>query len=539
MGAYVFAQLLRTMSLRSLAITLFAFLACTFVPQLHGQDSSAKRPNIVFIFSDDHALQAISAYNYHGLNLNKTPNIDRLASEGAIFRNNFCGNSICAPSRATVLTGKHSHINGITAWQTFDGSQETFPKDLQKAGYNTALFGKWHLESAPTGFNEWMVHPGQGSYYNPDFITPNGNKRLPGYATDVTTDLSLDFIKRHKDSGKPFLVMCQYKAPHRTWQPGPDNLDRFAGKTFPEPPSLFDDYSGRAGPAAKHMMGIARHMRMDYDLKYPIEKANEIGRMNPEQKKNFIASYEAENQAFATNPPTGKDLVKWKYQRYIRDYLSCVDSVDKNVGRILDFLKQNGLDENTLVVYSSDQGFYLGEHGWFDKRWMYEESFRMPLLVRWPGVVKAGTAINQLTQNIDFAPTFLEAAGLPVAAEIQGVSLLPLLKGKSVPWRDALYYHYYDGPGEHGVAKHYGVRTERYKLIRFYAKVDDTWELYDLEKDPTEMKSVYNDPAYAEVRNKLTARLDEIKKQYANPILTETDETTLLSKFKTVPAKPH
>jgi arylsulfatase A-like enzyme len=512
------------------ALLAFATSGCTAQP---GESAKpATPPNIVFIFSDDHALQAISAYNFHGLSINKTPNIDRIAKEGAIFRANFCGNSICAPSRATVLTGKHSHLNGVTAWQTFDGSQYTFPKSLQKSGYHTALFGKWHLESKPTGFDEWMVHPGQGNYYNPDFITPTGNKRIPGYATDISTDLSLDFIKRHKDDGKPFLVMCQYKAPHRTWQPAQETLGAHAGENIPEPDSLFDDYAGRSGPAAKHKMGIDKHMRMDYDLKYPTEKSYELKRMTPEQKEKFAAAYAKENADFAANPPAGKDLVRWKYQRYMRDYLRCVDNVDTNVGRILDYLKANGLDKNTIVVYSSDQGFYLGEHGWFDKRWMYEESFRMPLMISWPGVVKPGTEITQLTQNIDFAPTFLEAAGAPIPAEIQGVSLVPLLKGESVKWRDAVYYHYYDGPGEHGVAKHYGVRTERYKLIRFYADADKTWELYDLEKDPKEMKSVYNEPAYAAVREELTKKLESLKQEYANPIHSEAEERVYLKKKK-------
>lgn len=520
-----------------LAITMSALAVSPLAAQTDGPEKTKKQPNIVFIFADDHALQAISAYNFRGLSLVKTPNIDRIASEGAIFRHNYCGNSICSPSRATVLTGKHSHLNGVTKWQAFDGSQFTFPKALQQANYQTAIFGKWHLESKPTGFNEWMVHPGQGSYYNPDFITPEGKKRVTGYATDITTDMSLDFIKRNKDSEKPFLVMCQYKAPHRTWQPAPDTLNHYTDKKFPEPDTLFDDYSGRSGPAAKNKMEIGKHMRMDYDLKMPADKIFEIGRMNPSQKQQFMATYEEENKAFAANPPTGKDLVRWKYQRYIRDYLRCIDSIDENVGRILDYLKESGLDKNTIVVYSSDQGFYLGEHGWFDKRWMYEESFLMPLLVRWPGVVKPGTEINQLTQNIDFAPTFLEAAGCTIPAEVQGVSLVPLLKGEKVPWRDALYYHYYDGPGEHGVAKHYGIRTDRYKLIRFYADADNTWELYDLEKDPEEMKSVYNDAAYSDIRTELTAKLEELKKKYANPIHSEAEEAADFAKKE--PATTH
>ncbi len=500
--------------------------AAALLPALASAEPA--RPNIVFIFADDHALQAISAYNYRGRSLNQTPNIDRIAKEGAIFRNNFCANSICSPSRATVLTGKHSHLNGVTTWEKFDGSQFTFAKALQAAGYTTAIFGKWHLTSDPTGFDEWMVHPGQGSYHNPDFITPQGNKRIPGYATDVTTDLSLDFIKRHKEQGKPFLVMCQYKAPHRTWQPPATEAGRRTAGNFAEPPNLFDTYEGRGKPVARHLMGIDRHMKMDYDLKVPVEKSNEWARMSETQREAYHHFYDEENKVFLEAKLTGQELVRWKYQRYLRDYLSCVDAIDSNVGRILDFLKESGLDKNTLVVYSSDQGFFLGEHGWFDKRWMYEESFRMPLLMRWPGHVEPGTEIGQLTQNIDFAPTFLAAAGLPVPQEVQGRSLLPLLAKEPVIWRDALYYHYYDGPGEHGVAKHYGVRTERYKLIRFYA--DDAWELYDLEKDPYEMHSVYDDPEYAKIREELTAKLDALKKEYADPIRTVADEKALLSK---------
>lgn len=515
--------------MKILLATLFALLAAGSAIA-----ADAAAPNVLFIFSDDHALQAISAYNFRGRSLNQTPHLDQLAAQGALFSNNFCANSICSPSRASVLTGKHSNLNGVTEWQTFDGSQFTFSKALQQAGYQTGIFGKWHLGSTPTGFDEWMIHPGQGSYHNPDFITPAGNKRIPGYATDITTDLSLDFIKRHRDSGKPFLVMCHYKAPHRTWQPPLDGRDSFTTTKFAEPDTLFDDYSGRAGPVAKHRMGIGNDMRMSYDLKVPVEKSSEWERMTAEQRAVFTRLYEKENADFATAGLTGKDLVRWKYQRYLRDYMRCIDSIDRNVGRILDYLKESGLEENTIVVYSSDQGFFLGEHGWFDKRWMYEESFRMPLIVRWPAVVKPGTRIQQLTQNIDFAPTFLAAAGLPVPPEIQGVSLLPLLKGEPVKWRDALYYHYYDGPGEHGVAKHYGVRTDRYKLIRFYAPADDTWELYDLEKDPEELKSVYNDPAYAEIREKLTRRLDALKVQYANPIRSVADE----AKYTYKPASP-
>lgn len=483
-------------------------------------------PNILFIFSDDHALQAISAYDFRGRHLNKTPNIDRIANEGALFNANYCANSICSPSRATVLTGKHSHLNGVTKWQRFDGSQFTFPKSLHEAGYATALYGKWHLGSDPTGFDDWAIYPGQGNYYNPDYLTPQGKKQFQGYSVDLTTNLALDFLEKQKGSGKPFLLMCQYKAPHRNWMPGPGELDLYRDETFKEPDNLFDDYKDRAGPAAKHRMGIGEHLHMDHDLKFPADRIMGRDRMSPEQLGKLKAIYQPENEAFAESNPQGHDLVRWKYQRYLRDYLRCVAAVDRNVGRLLAYLDDNGLADQTLVVYSSDQGFFLGEHGWFDKRWMYEESFRMPLMMRWPGVVKAGTKIDKLTQNIDFAPTFLAAAGLKAPAEIQGVNLLPLLKGETVKWRDALYYHYYDGPGEHGVAKHYGIRTERYKLIRYYAKADDTWELFDLAEDPLEMKSLHGVPAYAEVESQLKRQLETLKRQYGNSIHSADDESS-------------
>lgn len=482
------------------------------------------RPNILFIFSDDHAVQAISAF---GSRVNKTPNIDRIANEGARFTRNFCANSICSPSRACVLTGKHSHLNGVTEWQRFDGSQFTFPKALRTAGYRTGIFGKWHLGSDPTGFDEWMVYLGQGHYYNPDYKTHAGKKRITGYSVDVTTDRALDFIKRNRGSDKPFLVMCQYKAPHRTWMPATRYLNKFDGETIPEPDTLFDDYSGRAAPAAKHRMGIDKHMRMDYDLKVPNAKGGGIfdyKRMTPTQRAAWDAAYGPKNRAFKEAKLTGRALVEWKYQRYIKDYLRCIAAVDDNVGRLLDYLKAEGLDKNTIVIYSSDQGFYLGEHGWFDKRWMYEESFRMPLVMRWPGVIKPGTTVSQLTQNIDFAPTFLQAAGLPVPGEIQGASLLPLLKDAGSPWRDALYYHYYnhggnklEPRGEHGVPRHHGVRTDRYKLIHYYTS--DEWELFDLEKDPQEMHNEYANPEYAATLKELRSKLDQLVKEYDAPVV--------------------
>jgi len=464
---------------------------------------SAVPPNIVFIFSDDHALQAMGAYPswLHEFveQQNITPNIDRLAKEGAVFANSFCANSICSPSRACVLTGKHSHLNGVTRWQKFDGKQTTFPKLLQKAGYQTALIGKWHLISEPTGFDFWRVLPGQGVYYNPEFITPTGKQRTKGYVTEIITDMALDWLEKQRDAAKPFVLMIQHKAPHRNWGPAPQYAHWLDDVKIPEPPTLFDDYSGRTPSASKQAMEIGRHMTLKSDLKTDPEEFKKLGL-------------------------TGKDVVRWKYQRYMQDYLRCVKSVDDSVGRVREYLKKAGLDKNTIVIYSSDQGFYLGEHGWFDKRWMYEESFRMPLIVNWPGVTKPGARPTELVQNIDYAPTFLDIAGVPVPEEMQGMSLVPLLKGETPKdWRTDLYYHYYDGPeGEHRVAPHEGVRTARYTLINFYKTGD--WELFDLEKDPQEMHSVYGDPAYAKVLAEMKQRLAGARERYKLPPLSQAEK---------------
>lgn len=481
------------------------------------------KPNILFIFSDDHAQQAIGAY---GSRINQTPNIDRIAREGALFLRNSCCNSICAPSRAAVLTGKHSHANGLRSNRdTFDGSQMTFPKLLQAAGYETAMIGKWHLKTNPTGFDHWDVLPGQGNYYNPDFLSAAGERRIEGYVTDIITDLSLDWLENRQDRGRSFLLMCQHKAPHRTWAPGPDRLTMYDDVTIPEPQTLFDDYANRAPALAKNEATIARHMMFDYDLKVPglgipdalgrDMKDPETQRMTPAQKARWDAAYGPKNEAFIRQGLEGKDLVRWKYQRYIKDYLRCVASVDDSVGRMLAYLDAKGLTENTIVVYSSDQGFYLGEHGLYDKRWMYRESLAMPLAMRWPGRVKPGTRVSRLTQNIDYAPTLLEAAGLSVPADVQGRSFLPLFSGDApADWRDAIYYHYYE-VGEHNVPRHEGVSTTRHKLIHYYDV--DEWELFDLVKDPEEMRSVYSDPAYSDVRAQLMRTLDELKAQYAVP----------------------
>ncbi|MEX1097074.1 MAG: sulfatase [Planctomycetales bacterium] len=465
-------------------------------------------PNILFIFTDDHASHAISVY---GSNINQTPHIDRLATEGMLFRNCFCTNSICGPSRAVILTGKHSHLNGFRSNdERFDGSQQTFPKLLQQAGYQTALIGKWHLASTPTGFDYWQILPGQGQYYNPPMNDNAQRVKHTGYATDIVTDITLEYLDKKRDRDKPFLVMCQHKAPHREWMPGPEHLTLYDDAEIPEPPTLFDDYSGR-GPAAKQQeMTIANHLSQN-DLKL----SKPYG-LNEEQLEKWNAAYGPKNEAFRQANLQGDDLVRWKYQRYIKDYLRCIASVDDNIGRLLKYLDDSGLAENTIVIYSSDQGFYLGDHGWYDKRWMYEESLRMPLIVRWPGKVKPRSVNTDLVQNLDFAETFLEAAGVAVPADMQGASLVPLLEGKTpADWRKSVYYHFYEFPGVHAVRRHCGVRTDRHKLIHFYNL--DEWELFDLEQDPHELKSVYDDPAYADVVARLKAELKRLQAHYRVP----------------------
>ncbi len=478
------------------------------------------RPNIVFIFTDDHALQAISAY---GSVINRTPNIDRLAEEGMIFRNAFCTNSICAPSRAVIQTGKHSHLNGVTDnIQVFDSAQVTFPKLLRQGGYQTAMIGKWHLKSEPVGFDFWKVLPGQGRYYNPDFRTPGGRERIEGYVTDIVTDVSLEWLESGRDKSKPFMLMTQHKAPHRPWLPGPDHLTMYDDVTIPEPATLFDNYNNRASGAPIQEMEIDRHMRFSWDLKVIREESDTIGqkvwdvrkeRFTPEQLKNWNAAYGPKNEEFLKANLEGEDLVRWKYERYIKDYLRTIASVDDNIGRLLRYLDESGLVENTIVIYSSDQGFYLGEHGWFDKRWMYEESLHMPFIVKWPGVTKPGSVNMDMVQNLDFAETFLAMAGMAIPADMQGQSLVPLLKSKTPEnWRRSIYYHYYEYPGAHMVQKHNGVRTERYKLINYYELGEK--ELFDLKLDPNEMKSVYNDPDYRQIQTQLEQELARLKSVY-------------------------
>lgn len=449
-------------------------LSCSLLAPTASANSA--RPNIIFIMTDDHAAHAISAY---GSKVNKTPNIDRIAKEGMRFKNCFVVNSICTPSRATILTGKYSHINGVPVFNRFDGSQWTVAKDLQKAGYHTGMMGKWHLESDPTGFDKWAILPGQGKYHDPDFLTPDGRMTVKGYVTDIITDMSIDFLEnRPKD--KPFFLMYHHKAPHRAWEPDEKHRKQFENVKIPEPKTFHDDYRNRSSAAAE------AEMRIDRDLNKTDVKMD---------------------------PPAGlnaAELKSWHYQRYMRDYLACVASVDDNVGRMLDYLDKSGLSQNTIVIYTSDQGFFLGDHNWYDKRFMYEECLRMPFLIRYPEKIKAGKVNDAMILNVDFAPTFLEYAGLDTPKEVQGRSIVPLLRGeKPKDWRTSMYYRYYHYPAHHRVQPHYGVRTERYKLIHFN-RINE-WELFDLKKDPNEMKSVYGDRKYASVQEKMLAELKRLR----------------------------
>ncbi|MCC5939236.1 MAG: sulfatase [Lunatimonas sp.] len=480
-----------------------------------------KQPNILFIFTDDHAFQALSAYQDRLAELAPTPNLDRIAQRGIRFDKCYVTNSICAPSRASILTGAHSHVNGHrTNADTFDGTQPTFPKLLRQEGYATALIGKWHLRSEPTGFDHWEILPDQGHYYNPTFIVPGDTLIEEGYVTDIITDKSLAWLKQQEKSGKPFMLMLQHKAPHREWEKGPDHLSLYEDVVFPEPPNLFDDYRTRGTAAKEQDMTISETMQLASDLK--IWTAETIGsgpyrrtygRMNPEQRAAWDAVYNPIIEEFQQANLQGDDLVRWKYQRYMRDYLAVIRSVDDNVGRVLDYLEQSGLDENTLIVYASDQGFYLGEHGWFDKRFMYEESFRTPLLMSWKGKITPGTVNKDLVSNLDFAQTFLEVAGVDAPDVMQGRSLVPVMLGNTpADWRSYLYYHYYEFPGVHSVQKHEGVTSQRYKLMHFYEL--DEWEFYDLETDPLEMNNLYGQVEYTELVASMKDRLKRIKIQY-------------------------
>jgi len=500
-----------------LLLTLFTTtLLLAAEPQARADEPAGKqtaRPNILFIMSDDHAYQAMSCY---GSNRNQTPNIDRLANEGMRFDRCFVTNSICGPARAVILTGKYSHLNGFRRnGNQFNPDQQTVAKLLQRAGYQTAVIGKWHLGTTPTGFDYWHVLQGQGPYYNPWMHTTDGEVHHTGYTTDIITDQTLKWLQEKRDDSKPFFLMYQHKAPHRNWQPNPKHMRKYDDVEIPEPETFWDDYEGRTAPAREQEMTVATHLSPS-DLKFLIP-----GHLTKEQEQAFIKAYREKNDAFREAKLTGKERTRWQYQRYVKDYLRCIDSVDENVGRVLDYLDASGLSKNTIVIYTSDQGWYLGEHGWYDKRWMYEESFRTPLLVRWPGHIEPGSVTNAMALNLDFAETFLEIAGEKVPSDMQGTSLIPILKGKQPEdWRKSVYYRYYEYPSVHMVRQHHGVRTERYKLIRFKTRDNqvqdgpEAWELFDLEKDPHELRSVYGDPDYDTIAADLKQELARLREQY-------------------------
>ncbi|MBZ4189896.1 sulfatase [Niabella sp. 3A5MI-3] len=493
-------------------------LAAVSALLLLGGALKAQRPNIVLIISDDHAFQAISAYGNKQI---KTPGIDRLAKEGALFSNAYVTNSLCGPSRASILTGTYSHVNGFkdNVNFNFDFNQGSFAKVLQTAGYQTAWVGKMHLgDSIPQGLDYYSILPDQGQYYNPDFIqTGNKTRQYTGYVTDIITDVAEDWLE-HRDASKPFCLVIGHKATHRTWMPALEDLGRYDDIRFDLPQDFYDDYSTRKAAAVQDMT-IAKTMRMAHDLKIyepgdSLAIENSVKRMTAEQKQKWFAYYATIKADLDAQAPKGKALTEWKFQRYMRDYLATAASLDRNISKTLDYLDEKGLSKNTLVIYMSDQGFYMGEHGWFDKRFMYEESFRTPMVMRFPGVLRPGRVISDYVMNIDLAPTFIEMAGAPVPERMQGRSFLPLLQNKKYASRKALYYHYYEN-GEHSVSPHFGVRTTRYKLIRFYNKVE-SWELFDLQKDPRELKNIYEEPEMAAVVASLKKQLLEEIRHYGD-----------------------
>lgn len=513
----------RLLQVCGLIMVASLFFACS------PQEQPAERPNILFIMADDHALRAISAYDKA---YNLTPNIDRIAEGGIVFENSFVTNSICAPSRATMLTGKFTHINGKTDnVSRFDSTQWTFPGALQQVGYQTALIGKWHLRSQPVGFDHWEILNGQGHYYTPVFVTAEGRKSEEGYVTDLTTDKAIDWLDKQRDKEKPFCMLLHHKAPHRTWMPDTTDLYLYKEVDFPVPDTYFDSYENRRA-AREQKMSIIEDMDVVYDLKM-LDKEGELktkyrnafqrqyDRMNEDQRKAWDIKYEPLIEDFKQKNYQGKELALWKFQRYMEDYLATINSVDRNVGRVLDYLEANDLADNTIIVYTSDQGFYLGEHGWFDKRFMYEESFKTPLLMKLPKrFQKIGGSVEALVQNIDYAPTFLHYAGAETPREVQGRSIHKIIDGTENNWRESVYYHYYEYPNEHMVKRHYGIRTDRYKLIHFYNDIDK-WELYDLKNDPEEMNNLYDSPSYQETIVGLKAQLQGLQELYQ-----DTDRST-------------
>ncbi len=522
--------------MKTCAAFLIAIILCSCASSPEeAKAGAARRPNIIFIMSDDHAQRAISAYTDE---LTETPNLDRIAEGGMLFHNSFVTNSICAPSRAAILTGKYSHINGkIDNLSPFNPNQWTFTEALNEAGYRTSLFGKHHLQEIPNGLDEYRALIGQGDYYNPTFIH-NGDTLAPtdGYTTQLITDYALEELKRNAESDQPFMMLYWHKAPHRNWMPDTSDLDGLLDKRYPEPATLRDDYAGR--PAAANADMRIADMFVSQDLKVleeyephdpgtggatfweggPERMAQyfyeEIDRLNPDQRAAWQPFLDRIGQEWQQVKGTEEEL-SWRYQRYMQDYLASVKSVDDNVGRVLDYLDESGLAENTIVIYTSDQGFYLGEHGWYDKRFMYEESHRTPLMIRYPPMIDAGTTSDALVLNIDLAPTLLELADTTVPDDLQGYSLLPLFDGEAPDdWRDYIYYRYYQEMNSfHRVARHEGVRGERYKLIHFTEPGFEGYELYDLQQDPEEMENRIDDPDLAAEKERLQTELREKRQE--------------------------
>lgn len=512
------------------ALASLALAACAATPAPESAaappPARTERPNIIFIMSDDHAVTAVSAYGTEIGRLAPTPHIDRIAREGALFENSYVANSLCGPSRATMLTGLFSHLHGFTKnGQKFDNAMWNWPRELGQSGYQTALFGKWHLNYSPegAGIDTWAVLDDQGKYYNPDIITPTGRSVIEGYATDIVTDLSLEWLETGRDPEKPFALLIHHKAPHRNFMPALRHVKKYQGTDFPVPETYFDDYAGRPAAAAQEM-NIYQHMYEGHDLKMTTEVGSrelrynpwkdDFNRMTEAQREAYFGALQPGNDAMNAASMTPREMAIWKYQRYMDEYLGTIASVDENVGRVLDWLDKSGLADNTLIVYTSDQGFYLGEHGWFDKRFMYEESFRTPFVMRFPGRIAPGTWVSQPIQNIDYAATFLDYADLPPRAEIQGSSLRPLARGEApADWRLSVYYHYYEFPGFHAVRAHYGVKQGRYKLMRFYGNIEQ-WEFFDLASDPTEMQNRIDDPAMQPIIAEMKRELVRLRREY-------------------------
>ena len=487
-------------------LLLTALLSSLVIP--HSSFAAERRPNILFIFSDDHAQHAISAY---GSKVNQTPHLDRLAKDGARFTNSFVTNSICTPSRATLLTGQYSHLNGVPVFNSFDGSRDNAAKHLQKSGYHTGMIGKWHLGSDPTGFDRWIVLPGQGTYWNPQFLLPGKKKlNIEGHCTDITTDLGIEWLKT-RPADKPFFLMLHQKAPHRAWEPATRHIEMFKDKVIPEPETLWDDYATRPTALPINEQTVARDLtRRDLKLTPPTELKGPVLQKWMNEKPMEL---EVDGKLLS-----GQELVKWKYQTYMRDYLACVQGVDDGVGKVLDYLDAAGLAENTIVIYSADNGWYLGDLGLYDKRFMYEPGLHVPLLVRGPGV-KKGSVPEQFVANIDLAPTFLDLAGLPVPDSMQGRSIAPLLRGESPQdWRTSFYYRYYHDPGHHNTLAHLGVRTATHKLIHYWKQ--DAYELFDLSADPHEQRNLLHwpgdsqNPAIATKFTEMKSELARLQQHY-------------------------